>query len=135
MTMPLATLPSGSSISAVMVLDLFLMLRKVFSVMPVMPSASVSELRPAIRSGRPTLAAMMRSNRRSSIGSAKFFSASYMNSAWSSASFSGYFADRSSTRLKSLRVSYSSQMSSASGRRGVDSQGARWMVRANQPSW
>jgi hypothetical protein len=51
----------GDSISAVMVFDLFLMLMKTFSVMPVMPSARVSEVRPAIRSGRPTSAALTRS--------------------------------------------------------------------------
>jgi hypothetical protein len=92
MIAPLATTPSGTSISAVMVFDLFLILRKAFSDIPVMPSASVMEVRPAIKSGRPTISARMRSKTRSSMGSAKFFSASFRNSDWSSLSLSGCLA-------------------------------------------
>ena len=68
MIVPLAP-PSGTSTSAVIVFDLFLTLMKTFSIIPVMPSASVSDVRPPIRSGRPTMAALRRSNTRSSIGS------------------------------------------------------------------
>ena len=51
----------GTSISAVIVFDLFFTLMKTFSIMPVMPSASVIDVRPAIRSGRPTAAPSIRS--------------------------------------------------------------------------
>ena len=102
--MPFAP-PAGTSTSAVIVFDLFFTLRKTFSIIPVMPSASVSDVRPPIRSGRPTSAALMRSKTRSSIGSTWYFSASFMKRACISASFSGFFAARSVERLKSARTS------------------------------
>jgi hypothetical protein len=117
-----------------MVLDLDFTLMKTFSIIPAMPSASVSEVRPPIRSGRPTIDARARSNTLSSIGRTWYFAASVMNRACICASFSGCFAARSVVRLKSARVSYSSQTSLCSGLRGFCSHGARWMVRANQPS-
>ena len=73
--------------------------------MPVMPSASVIDVRPAIRSGRPTAAPSSRSKTRSSIGSTWYFAASFRKTACSSASFFGFFAARSSARLKSERTS------------------------------
>ncbi len=101
-----------------------------------MPSASVIEVRPPIRSGRPTEAASSRSNTRSSIGSTWYFSACCRKTACSSASFCGFFAARSFARLKSERVSYSCHAElSSSVRRGLASHGARWIVRAYQPSW
>ncbi len=71
-----------------------------------MPAESVSEVRSPIRSGRPAVAALMRSRTRSSMGSTRYLVASFMKSAWSSLSFAGLEAARSLVRLKSsLRVS------------------------------
>ena len=70
------------------------------------------------------------------MGSTPYLAASARKSFCISASFFGFFAARSSARLKSDRTSYSCQAElSCSGRRGLASQGALWIVRANQPSW
>ena len=57
-----------------------------------------------------------------------------MNWSCSSLSFAGFCAARSFARLKSVRVSNSSHLSSVSAARGFGSHGALWMVLANQPS-
>jgi hypothetical protein len=84
--------------------------------------------------GRPAVAAFIRTSNRSSIGSTRYFSASLRKRACISLSFAGSLAAKSFVRLKSVRVSYNCQMSSFNGRRGNDSQAARWMVPANHPS-
>ncbi len=84
-----------------------------------MPSYSVNDVRPAIRSGRPASFAFRRSMLRSSIGSTRYFVASEMNRSCSSLSFAGSLAARSLARLKSPRVSYSCQLSCASGADGL----------------
>ena len=81
------------------------MLMKTFSVIPVMPSANVSVVRPAIRSGLPATAAFTRSIGRSSIGNARFRPASTMNMVFISASFAGISSAKSWARLKSFEVS------------------------------
>ena len=85
--------------------DRFLMLMNTFSLIPTMPSESVSDVRSPIRSGRPAVAALTRSRTRSSMGSTRYLIASFMKRSCSSLSFAGFEAARSLTRLKSLRVS------------------------------
>ena len=97
--------PAGLSTSAVIVSERFLMLMNTFSDIPFMPACSVSDVRSPIRSGRPASFALTRSTTRSSMGSTRYFTASFMNRSCISFSFAGFWAARSLTRLKSLRVS------------------------------
>ena len=62
-------------------------------------------MRSPIRSGRPTSFASSRSKIRSSMGRTLYLTASVMKRSWSSFSLAGFFAARSFTRLKSVRVS------------------------------
>lgn len=105
--------------------DLFLTFIKAFSDIPIIPGYTVRLVRPAIKSGRPAVAAFMRSRVRSSRGSTWYLVASARKRACSSFSFAGFLAARLLARLKSDRVSYNSHTSVSSVLRGLNSQAAR----------
>ena len=81
------------------------MFRNTFSDIPFMPACSVSDVRSPMRSGRPAIFALTRSTERSSMGSTRYFTASFRNRSCSSFNFAGFLAARSFARLKSVRVS------------------------------
>ena len=94
MITPFAGPSAGASIDAVTLNDRFLMSMTLPSLSRFIPGNS-TWLVPVISCGRPAMVALSRSNRRSSIGSTLYFTASISHSRCSFASRSGCSAARS----------------------------------------
>ena len=107
-----STPSSGTSIAAVTVCDLFLMLMALFSLSRFMPGYSVWDV-PSMSTGRPTRSGLKRSAERTSSGSTLNRAAWIRNRRCSSASFSGCSAARSLDWVQSSSTLYSSHESSS----------------------
>ena len=91
----------------------FLTSMKAFSFIPTMPGYRVSDVRPAMTSGRPAMVEFIRSWKRSSRGSTLYLSASSMKVSCSSFNLAGSVVARSWTQAKSSTVLNSCHWSSA----------------------